>query len=123
MAIEIIMTAVQMGVSCRVRNLTEPTVKHVMTATEWMETVAHHNANRNDSTNAVCGDGQVDAPECDDANTVTENCAYGVAGCTVCRADCQSARSNLILVMVALMVRLNSVMMQILTPRSVHMVS
>ncbi|MEE2757990.1 MAG: DUF4832 domain-containing protein [Myxococcota bacterium] len=37
----------------------------------------------------VCGDGIVDDGEgCDDGNTVTEECAYGEAACTVCAADC-----------------------------------
>jgi hypothetical protein len=37
----------------------------------------------------VCGDGVTNGPEgCDDGNAVTEACAYGLVGCTVCRADC-----------------------------------
>src|SRR5262245_33845620 len=36
-----------------------------------------------------CGDGVLDAfEECDDGNAVTEGCAYGDPGCTVCAADC-----------------------------------
>ena len=36
-----------------------------------------------------CGDGHVDANEqCDDGNTVTERCDYGVSECTVCDATC-----------------------------------
>ena len=38
---------------------------------------------------ATCGDGTVDVGEaCDDGNTVTEVCDYGLASCTVCAADC-----------------------------------
>ena len=37
----------------------------------------------------MCGDGIQDAEEdCDDGNTLTEECAYGEAACTVCAADC-----------------------------------
>ena len=36
-----------------------------------------------------CGDGVINGSEaCDDGNTVTEACAYGLAECTVCAADC-----------------------------------
>jgi hypothetical protein len=37
----------------------------------------------------VCGDGTTDSQEeCDDGNTVTEDCIYGEESCTVCAADC-----------------------------------
>ena len=39
---------------------------------------------------AACGDGLVrlGIEGCDDGNTVTEECEYGLAECTVCAADC-----------------------------------
>jgi len=38
---------------------------------------------------SVCGNGVVEGLEqCDDGNTVTEDCAYGVTGCTVCSDAC-----------------------------------
>ena len=41
------------------------------------------------SETGVCGDGTTDSQEeCDDGNTVTEECDYGLAECTVCAADC-----------------------------------
>ena len=46
-----------------------------------------------DCTAAVCGDGQVNTSAgetCDDGNTVTEECEYGLASCTVCAADCMA---------------------------------
>ena len=37
-----------------------------------------------------CGDNiQAGAEDCDDGNTETESCAYGLASCTVCNALCQ----------------------------------
>jgi cysteine-rich repeat protein len=40
---------------------------------------------------AVCGNGTVEAGEqCDDGNTVTENCPYGQASCAVCNSTCQT---------------------------------
>jgi cysteine-rich repeat protein len=43
-------------------------------------------------TVAACGDGVVQASVdgCDDGNTVTEECGYGAASCTVCSATCTS---------------------------------
>ena len=42
-----------------------------------------------------CGDGGDERSEaCDDGNTVTEACAYGLAECTVCAADCLSSRAT-----------------------------
>lgn len=39
----------------------------------------------------VCGNNIVEQNEqCDDGNTVTEVCAYGLASCTVCNSSCQS---------------------------------
>lgn len=39
----------------------------------------------------VCGDGDIDTGEdCDDSNTVTETCAYGLQSCTVCNATCHN---------------------------------
>ena len=36
-----------------------------------------------------CGDGVLNSADtCDDGNTVTEECDYGVEACTVCAADC-----------------------------------
>ncbi len=36
-----------------------------------------------------CGDDtQDDGEGCDDGNTITEDCAYGLGACTVCAADC-----------------------------------
>jgi len=44
----------------------------------------------NDCTAGRCGDGTVQAPEqCDDGNTVTESCAYGLMSCVVCNSMCQ----------------------------------
>jgi cysteine-rich repeat protein len=44
----------------------------------------------NDCTVARCGDGVVQPPEqCDDGNTVTETCTYGLMSCTVCSSTCQ----------------------------------
>ena len=41
----------------------------------------------------VCGDGVVDAEEgCDDGNTDTEECAYGIEACTVCAMTVPSKR-------------------------------
>jgi cysteine-rich repeat protein len=41
--------------------------------------------------NAVCGDGFVLAgtETCDDDNNLTEECAYGLASCSVCNSTCQ----------------------------------
>jgi hypothetical protein len=43
-------------------------------------------------TPAVCGNNSVEGPgeDCDDGNTVTEECAYGLTSCTVCDASCTS---------------------------------
>lgn len=42
-----------------------------------------------DAMSGSCGDGVVDLGEdCDDGNTVTEACAYGVPSCLVCTANC-----------------------------------
>ena len=39
---------------------------------------------------SMCGDGRTEREEmCDDGNAITELCAYGLAGCTVCSATCQ----------------------------------
>ena len=41
----------------------------------------------------TCGNGITDVAAgetCDDGNTLTESCAYGLTGCTVCDATCQS---------------------------------
>ena len=41
------------------------------------------------TTAAVCGNSIVQSPEaCDDGNTVTEACAYGLTSCTVCSSTC-----------------------------------
>ena len=41
----------------------------------------------------MCGDGVTDTSEqCDDGNTVTEECDYGSESCTVCAADCTNKR-------------------------------
>jgi len=43
------------------------------------------------SVPTACGDGIVQAGEdCDDHNTITEDCAYGAMSCTVCNAACHS---------------------------------
>ena len=43
------------------------------------------------SPDPICGNGAVETGEgCDDMNTVTEACAYGLMSCTVCSATCQS---------------------------------
>jgi hypothetical protein len=40
---------------------------------------------------AGCGDGVTTSPEeCDDHNTITEECVYGQRACTVCDASCHS---------------------------------
>lgn len=40
----------------------------------------------------VCGNGIIDTGEtCDDENTVTENCAYGLTSCSVCDSSCHSS--------------------------------
>ncbi|NQW62704.1 MAG: hypothetical protein HQ461_07725, partial [Deltaproteobacteria bacterium] len=39
-----------------------------------------------------CGNGVIGSGEtCDDGNTVTEECAYGMTDCSVCNASCQTA--------------------------------
>ncbi|MEE2755255.1 MAG: DUF4215 domain-containing protein [Myxococcota bacterium] len=39
---------------------------------------------------SLCGDGRVTPPEqCDDGNTVTEACDYGLEQCAICDAQCQ----------------------------------
>ena len=44
---------------------------------------------KTDCSSQRCGDGVVGSSEaCDDGNNVTETCAYGDTGCTVCAADC-----------------------------------
>ena len=43
------------------------------------------------STDPICGNMVVEAGEaCDDGNTVTEECMYGLMSCTVCNATCES---------------------------------
>ncbi|MEM7589202.1 MAG: hypothetical protein AAF320_03465 [Myxococcota bacterium] len=38
----------------------------------------------------VCGNGVIGATQqCDDGNTITESCAYGLSACTVCSSSCQ----------------------------------
>ena len=40
---------------------------------------------------SICGNGSQESGEtCDDNNTTTETCAYGLTSCTVCNAICQS---------------------------------
>jgi len=40
---------------------------------------------------ALCGDGLLQAGEaCDDGNALTETCAYGATGCTVCSSSCSA---------------------------------
>jgi cysteine-rich repeat protein len=44
----------------------------------------------NDCTAGRCGDGILQASEqCDDDNTVSESCAYGLMSCVVCGSTCQ----------------------------------
>lgn len=44
---------------------------------------------------ATCGNGTVeDGESCDDGNTVTEGCEYGLATCEVCSADCSLAAAT-----------------------------
>ena len=50
---------------------------------------------RTDCTLPVCGDLVLDGIEqCDDGNNVTEECAYGVASCTICDATCAEIRGE-----------------------------
>jgi len=47
------------------------------------------NATCDGITGSVCGNSVVEAGEdCDDGNTVTEECAYGETSCTVCDSSC-----------------------------------
>ncbi len=41
---------------------------------------------------AICGDGEqcLESEECDDGNTTTEKCEYGLEACTVCNSACES---------------------------------
>ena len=45
---------------------------------------------------AKCGDGRTyDGVEgCDDGNLITESCAYGLTGCTVCNERCEEIKVN-----------------------------
>lgn len=45
---------------------------------------------------AECGDNfiQTGVETCDDDNNITEECAYGVASCTVCNSTCQSVAGD-----------------------------
>lgn len=41
------------------------------------------------SVSSNCGDGSLDpGEECDDGNTITESCEYGLTSCTVCDSSC-----------------------------------
>jgi len=43
------------------------------------------------SSEVTCGNGDVETGEdCDDGNTITESCDYGLQSCTVCDSDCQN---------------------------------
>ncbi len=44
-----------------------------------------------DCTPALCGDGKINSQaeeDCDDGNTTTETCDYGMLSCTICDATC-----------------------------------
>jgi len=45
----------------------------------------------------VCGNGEVETGEdCDDGNTITEVCDYGLQSCTICDSDCQNVSGDVL---------------------------